>query len=160
MKIGLPLYLILYKYCTSVQAPSGFRRLEKQPRLPSPSLLRASCSAPEGRHQASRSFDSYMDRLLVSNWENINFLILLFLFSLYFWTNALFHIASIFDPLGSFSRTAREYKASSQPQGPPVLAAPPVLRPSNTTARIRIILSCSPKSYKSAATASGLELIS
>ena len=35
-----------------------------------------------------------------------NFMILLFLFSLYFWINALFHIASTFDPLGSFSRTA------------------------------------------------------
>ena len=34
------------------------------------------------------------------------FMILLFLFSLYFWTNALFHIASTFDPLGPFSRTA------------------------------------------------------
>ena len=28
------------------------------------------------------------------------FMILLFLFSLYFWTTALFHIASTFDPLG------------------------------------------------------------
>ena len=31
-------------------------------------------------------------------------MILLFLFSPYFWTNALFHIASTFDPLGPFSR--------------------------------------------------------
>ena len=45
-----------------LQAPSQCRRLEKQPRLPSPSLLRASLSAPEGRHHASRSFESYMDR--------------------------------------------------------------------------------------------------
>ena len=36
-----------------------------------------------------------------------NFMILLFLFSLYFWIDALFHIASTFDPLRSFSRTAR-----------------------------------------------------
>ena len=33
------------------------------------------------------------------------FMILLFLFSLYIWINALFHIASAFDLLGSFSRT-------------------------------------------------------
>ena len=36
-------------------------------------------------------------------------MILLFLFSPYFWTNALFHIPSTFDPLGSFSRTADDY---------------------------------------------------
>ena len=37
-----------------------------------------------------------------------NFMILLFLFSLYFWINALFHIASTFDLLGSSSRTAKK----------------------------------------------------
>ena len=37
------------------------------------------------------------------------FMILLFLFSLYFWINALFHITSTFDPLRSFSRTAEVY---------------------------------------------------
>ena len=35
-------------------------------------------------------------------------MILLFLFSLYFWIKALFHNASTFDPLGSFSRTAKK----------------------------------------------------
>ena len=40
--------------------------------------------------------------------QDVNtFMILLFLFSLYFWTNALFHIASTFDPLGSFSRIVK-----------------------------------------------------
>ena len=37
-----------------------------------------------------------------------NFMILLFLFSLYFWIDALFHIASTFDLLGSISRTVNK----------------------------------------------------
>ena len=35
----------------------------------------------------------------------LHFMILLFLFSLYFWNNALFLITSTFDPFGSLSRT-------------------------------------------------------
>ena len=35
----------------------------------------------------------------------LKFMILLFLFSLYFWINVLFHITSTFDPNGSLSRT-------------------------------------------------------
>ena len=42
----------------------------------------------------------WMKRAIVKN-----FMILLFLFSLYFWINALFHIASTFDPTGCLSRT-------------------------------------------------------
>ena len=39
-----------------------------------------------------------------------DFMILLFLFSLSFWINALFHTTSTFDPLGSLSRTAKFIK--------------------------------------------------
>ena len=35
----------------------------------------------------------------------VNFMILMLLFSLYFWIYALFHITSTFDPIGSLSRT-------------------------------------------------------
>ena len=42
------------------------------------------------------------------NWKKmfwLHFMILLFLFSLYLWTNALFHITTTFDPFGSLPRT-------------------------------------------------------
>ena len=59
----------------------------------------------------ARSTNRMKVRLLICTYtprhKSTNFMILLFLFSLYFWTNALFHIASTFDPLGSFSRIVK-----------------------------------------------------
>ena len=41
-------------------------------------------------------------------------MILLFLFSLYFWINALFHITSTFDPIGSLSRNEHVWKTGQE----------------------------------------------
>ena len=79
--------------------------------FPSPTYLqpcrprwrRRSCCKPdiEGR-RGERSNPSW------EFWKKmfwLHFMILMFLFSLYLWTNALFHITTTFDPFGSLPRT-------------------------------------------------------
>ena len=46
--------------------------------------------------------------------KNLFVMILLFLFSLYFWVNALFHITSTFDPIESLSRSEHVWKTGQE----------------------------------------------